>query len=118
MFIESDSYLSSPTKITIFGYALNPAWRHYVNSRLVTEGRVIGTIEENRKLVIDTTTGEYEIRQYDLSDNLISDMYQQSDFSTYRFVNLGYGRNTISVSQDGVGDVNMHVEARIEYPTV
>ena len=81
-------------------------------------GKVNGVIEDNRKLVIDTTKVPYEIRQYDLVNNLISDMYQQSDFSTKRFIRLGYGRNVISVSQEGTGNLRMGVEAQVEYAAV
>lgn len=116
--INSDSYLSCPTKVTIYGYAVNPSWRHYVNNVLVSTGKVNGTIEADHKLVIDTTTVPYSIKQFDLSNNLISDMYQLSDFSTGRFVNLQNGRNLISVAHDGSSLLQLGVEARIEYASV
>lgn len=116
--INSDSYENSPAKITIYGPLVNPSWSHYLNNKLVATGKVNGTIEKNNKLVIDTTTIPYTIRQYDMSDNLISDMYQLSDFSTYRFMMLGYGENIISVTQEGTGVIKLSVEAKIEYATV
>lgn len=116
--INSDSYENSPAKITIYGPLINPSWSHYLNNVLVATGKVNGSIEKNNKLVIDTTTIPYTICQYDMNDNLISDMYQLSDFSTYRFMMLGYGENIISVTQEGNGVVKLSVEAKIEYATV
>lgn len=116
--MNNDSYLSCPTKITIYGYAVNPTWRHYVNNVLVSTGKVNATIEDGHKLVIDTTTVPYSIKQFDMSNALISDLYQLSDFSTGRFVNLLNGRNTISVAHDGSSLLKLGVEARISYASV
>ncbi len=116
--INSDSHENSPAKITIYGPLTNPSWSHYLNNVLVATGKVNGSIETNNKLVIDTTTIPYTIRQFDMNDNLISDMYQLSDFSTYRFMKLGYGENVISVTQEGTGVIKLSVEAKIEYATV
>lgn len=116
--IESDSYQPCPVIITIHGYALNPTWRHYLNGELVATGAITGEIEEGNKLVIDTTSMPYTIREYDANGQLVADMYQSSDFSTYRFITLGYGRNVISVGQSAVNAIRMSVEALIEYATV
>lgn len=116
--INSDSYEASPVRITLYGPLTNPSWSHYLNNELVVTGRVNGVVDEGNKLVIDTTTIPYSIRQYDMADNLISDMYQLSDFSTYRFVNLGYGENIISVTHESTSVVKVGVEAKIEYATV
>ena len=116
--IDSDSFQSSPVKIVIFGPVTNPTWRHYLNNVLQTEGKVNGEVLANNKLVIDTTTMPYSIKQFDALGNLVSDMYQQSDFSTDRFVRFGYGRNVVSVTAENVPVVNLGVEAEIEYATV
>lgn len=116
--IESDSRSDCPTKIEIYGPAEYPTWRHYLNNELVATGGVNAIIEDGRKLIIDTTTIPYRIIQTDLANNLISDLYQQSNFETVRFIRLGHGRNVISVAQQGAGIVKLGVEARIEYATV
>lgn len=116
--IDSDSYQSSPVKIIIFGPAVNPTWRHYLNNVLQTSGKVNGSVLANHKLVIDTTSIPYSIKQFDMLGNLISDMYQQSDFATQRFVRFGRGRNTVTVSADNTNNLNVGVEAQIEYATV
>ena len=116
--IDCDGRQPCPVIITIHGYALNPTWRHYLNNELVTTGAITGEIEEGNKLVIDTSSMPYTIREYDANDQLVADMYQNSDFSTYRFVTLGYGRNVISVGQSAVNAIRLSVEALIEYATV
>lgn len=116
--IQNDSYLDSPTKITIYGPAENPTWRHYINNVLASTGKVTTTIESGNKLVIDTTTTPYSIKQFNLANELVSDVYQLSDFSTQRFVVFKNGRNTVSVSHDGSSILKLGVEARVEYASV
>lgn len=116
--IDSDSYQSSPVRLVIFGEAVNPTWRHYLNNVLVSTGKVNGTVLANHRLIIDTTTIPYGIKQVDALGNLISDMYQQSDFSTSRFVRFGHGKNTVTFGADNTNVLNVGVEAEIEYATI
>lgn len=116
--ISSDSMSDSPCRITIYGYAENPTWSHYLNNQLIATGKVNATIAADRKLVIDTTVIPYQIHLYDLEGNFVQDLYQSSDFSTDRFFTLGYGQNVISVSAESVGTVRLGVEGMIEYEAV
>lgn len=116
--IDSDSYQSSPVRLVIFGEAVNPTWRHYLNNVLVSTGKINGTVLANHRLIIDTTTIPYGIKQVDALGNLISDMYQQSDFSTSRFVRFGHGKNTVTFGADNTNVLNVGVEAEIEYATI
>ena len=116
--IESDSYQSSPVKLVILGPAINPSWRHYLNNELVTEGKINGIIGEGNRLIVDTTKIPYEIIQINEYGELVSDMYQQSDFSTYRFVRFGHGTNTVTFTADESNILNVGVEAQIEYATI
>lgn len=116
--IDSDSMMACPCKLTIYGEAVNPAWSHYVNGKLVSTGKINATINENRRVVIDTTSTPWRIIQTDNLGNFVSDLYQLSDFSTDRFIQVRNGRNVISVTDDGVEDLNVGVEALIGYDTV
>lgn len=116
--VDSDSYQSSPVKLIIYGPASNPTWRYYLNGILRTSGKVNGNVLPDHVLIIDTTTIPYSIKQFDLQGNLVSDMYQQSDFSTGRFVRFGKGRNTITVQAENTNKLILGVEAQIEYATV
>ena len=116
--IESDSYLPSPMKLVIYGPVVNPIWRHYANNKLIETGSCTVTIPANHKLVIDTTSIPYSIKEYDLANVLIADRYQTSDWNTERFFRLKYGINTITVSATGSTNISLGVEAQIEYGTV
>ena len=116
--IDSDSYEDSPCKITIFGPAENPVWKHYVNNELYEIGRYDGTIPADHKLVIDSTSIPYSITERGVSDEIVADRYQYCDFTTERFFNLQYGTNRISVTHDGLNMVNVLVEGKISYETV
>ena len=116
--VDSDSYQSSPVKLIIYGPATNPSWRYYLNGNLETSGQVNGNVLADHVLIIDTTTIPYSIKQFDLMGNEVSDMYQQSDFSTGRFIRFGKGRNTITVLAENTNRITVGVEAQIEYATV
>lgn len=116
--IESDSGLESPCKITIHGEAINPEWRHYVNSQLVEIGRYSGTIPEGHTLVIDSTAIPYSIIEYDGAERVVADRYALCDFSTARFFYLQRGKNRISVSHSGTNGIALKVEGKIEYASV
>ena len=116
--LESDSYQSSPCKVVLYGELVNPTWRHYLNNVLQTTGKITGIVMPNHRLVIDTTTIPYSMKQVDAFGNVVSDMYQLSDFSTGRFIRLGHGTNTIAVSADNGTEFTIGVEAEIEYATV
>ena len=115
--INSDSYMSSPAKLIIYGAVTNPTWSQYVNGKKVLEGKVYATIVANHKLVIDTTTNPYSIKEYDMANNLIADRYQQSDWNTTRFITIEHGENIINASAGGAY-INLGVEAQIQYATV
>lgn len=116
--IQSDSYTDSPCIIYVFGEAINPIWRHYVNNVLVATGAISGTIPSGQKLVIDTTITPYSITRKDMANRLIADMYSASDFSTDRFIFLKHGSNRITVSHEGVNALRVLMEGHIVYASV
>ncbi len=118
LMIDSDSYVDSPCKITIYGPAINPVWKHYVNNELFETGAYHGTIPDDHKLVIDTTSIPYSITERGVSDEVVADRYQLCDFTTERFFILKHGQNRISVVHEGLNSVNMMVEGKINYETV
>ena len=116
--IESDSAEDSPCRIFIYGKAVNPHWYHYLNGKLVGEGKVNATIASGDKLVVDSMSMPYLIRETDSDNKLIHDRYQQSDFTMSRFIFLGYGHNLISVGHDGTDILKVALEAMILHETV
>ena len=116
--IDNDGFEESPCKFIIYGYAVNPVWNHYVNGELFATGKADITVAANHKLVIDTTTIPYTMRELDMTNNLIRDCYQLSDFSTERFIRLQPGKNRISLSHSGSNIVQVAVDAQIEFAAV
>ena len=116
--IESDTSFESPCKITIIGNAVNPIWRHYSNGELISSGKVTTTLTDGQRLVIDDTTIPYSIKKLDSTNNLIADLYEYSDFTTKRFFFLQKGKNRISIGHDGTADLELAVEARLEYESI
>lgn len=118
LLIDSDSYVDSPCRISIYGPCVNPVWKHYVDNVLYETGAYSGTIPDGRKLVIDTTTMPYSITERGSGDEIVADRYQMCDFTTERFFLLKHGSNRISVVHDGLNSINMTVEGKISYETV
>lgn len=118
--LDVESHCNSPCRLIIDGPLTNPSWRHYVNGRLSQTGAVTVDIPEDHHLVIDNRGDSYEMAIYnsDLS-SVTKDVYQLSDFSTGRFIELKYGRNQISVSSANTTDmVDIKLEANVYYDTV
>lgn len=118
VYFKSNASQESPCKITIYGEAVNPVWRHYLNSKLVESGAYAGTIPANHTLVIDSTTIPYSILEYDGAGRVVADRYPLCDFSTKRFFMLQVGSNSISISHDGTNSIGLKVEAQLRYESV
>ena len=116
--VESDAADDSPCKVAIFGPLVNPVWYHYVNNKQVEQGRMVGEVIAEHKLVIDTTTMPYSITEQDMLGNVIYNRYEDCDFSTERFFFLKFGHNRISVGQSGVNIPHLVVEGRLQYASV
>jgi hypothetical protein len=116
--IESDSRQQSPCKIIIAGPCTNPSWNHYLNGVLQSTGKVLAEILPNHRLIIDTTTIPYSIKEVNALNQEVADLYQASDFDTQRFIRLGYGQNIITVAALDSVEIGIGAEAEIEYATV
>lgn len=116
--IESDSGYDSPTQISIYGPCINPYWTQYLNNEIIATGSVECTVIEGHRLVIDCTRIPYTIHELDVEGNVLFDRYAVSDFTTKRFITLGYGKNRIVVDHEGTNTLKLAVEARLEYETV
>lgn len=121
--IESDSIVDSPCKLTIYGPIINPAWTLYASDVEYSTGKVNVTVADGNVLVVDNTTDPYEIAIYTNLGTFIQNVYQDSDFTTKRFIDLQYGTNQIRVTgdldeQETAPRVPIKVEALISYESV
>ena len=118
--IESDSRMDSPCRIKIYGPMTNPSYVHYVDDKAITHGKILTTIPAGQYLMVDNTEDPYKIVLCDMAtDEIVSNQYQNSDFTTGRFVSLQYGVNSIRFDGDHVNDTNMlSIEGMIYYESV
>lgn len=100
--------ITSPCRINIEGYVENPKWILYQGNTKICEGVVNVTVPSNQKLVIDSNPDSMEIAVYTMSNEFVSDAYQDSDFTTQRFIYLPAGECNISF----VGIANANVEVK------
>lgn len=110
----------SPTRLTIYGPAVNPSWTHYVNNDLVEAGGFADafTLGENERLIIDCTDGIYSMQVVDDTTGIVRDIYSLRDFGKECFVFLRSGENAINVSNTDNSSVHIKVEGHIYYATV
>lgn len=113
----SDTVIGAGVRICIGGPCVNPYYRHYLNGNEVCSGRFVCSILSGHKLVIDTVKLPYEVKDY-TENGSNTDLYGTSDFSTKRFVSLGYGENVLEFFHEGGNALNVKVEAKIEYESV
>ena len=117
--ITSDAVMASPTRLFIYGPVTNPTWRHYVNGQIKSTGKVTATISSNEYLLVDCTSDPYRIQKRSaINDNLIADLYESSDFTTKRFIEIQNGVNTVAVTGDNAADPLVKLEAYIYYESV
>jgi hypothetical protein len=116
--LYSKGTLESPCCLTIFGPITNPKWTHYSGSTIISTGKVTCSIKSDEKLVIDNRDDELKIQIKNLYDTVLSDVYQNSDFTTDRFITLKPGNNTIAVSGDSTESVELMLDAEVWYASV
>lgn len=117
----SDSYMDSPCRIRIEGPLKDPSWTHYLNGQVISSGKVTCEIPKTHYLVIDNSKDPYEIAEYDKDDDLIFDQYQNSDFTTDRFITLKPGLNVVVFSNQNMTTeriVKISAEAMLYYESV
>lgn len=108
--INNATSLASPLKIHIMGACTNPHWTLIQNGVVLASGEVTIVIPAGNKLVIDSNADVMEIAEYTISNVLVADRYDNSDFSTARFISAPIGISTLGISHDGAEDISMTVE--------
>lgn len=99
-------------RVHIFGPCTNPVWSLYQNDALVAKGKCNVTIPAGYKLVIDSDPASMELAEYTSGNVFASDEYQNSDFSTARFITLPSGDSKFYFSQDDEAILSAYVEVK------
>lgn len=115
---DVESLMPAPTKLTIIGPALNPQWEHRVNGAVKTTGKLNINVPAGKRLVVDTTEIPYTIQMMDNNGENKENVYQNSDFSTKRFILMENGRNVVRISHEGINEIRLSLERRELYETV
>ena len=115
---DVESQRQCPCKLIILGPAINPSWTQYLNGNQVATGKVNITLTSSERLIVDTTKIPYSIIKCNHDGTNAQNAYQNSDFSTKRFILLNNGQNTIRINHEGADDLNLYLERREIYETV
>lgn len=84
----------------------------------IASGAVTTEIKEGQKLVVRSEADGLEIAIYTTENEWVEDAYQQSDFSTARFIYAPPGESTLKFSHEGSQEMNVSVEVRAYYEAV
>jgi len=116
--IDTESALDAPVKLSIYGASVNPSWSHSVDGEVVATGKLNMTIPSGKKVVVDTTKIPYTIKMMNEDNTEEENVYQNSDFSTQRFLLLKEGNNVVRISHESGEDIKVIIERREIYETV
>lgn len=115
---EVNSNMDSGVKMTMMGPLINPSWSYFVNGIKQLSGKVNASIASGNRLIIDTTKSPYIIHEVDNKNEIVADRYENSDFTTKRFIQLKAGTNVITCTHEGTNTISMIMEAHINYESV
>lgn len=115
---DSDCHLPSPCRLKIPGPSVNPKWIHYVNGEEYSSGSVECVVPAGHYLVVDNISESPSITIVNGSGDLVQDVYEDSDFSKKRFLEIQNGRNSIMATFDEPETGVMIVEAMLFYESV
>ena len=116
--IQNPGRRESPCTIEILGHAVNPKWTLIQKDAEIASGAVTTEIKEGQKLVVRSETDRLEIAIYTMENEWVEDVYQQSDFSTARFIYAPPGESMLKFSHEGSQELNVSVEVRAYYEAV
>lgn len=117
--ISSNSTDLIPAKITILGKAINPVWSLIQNEKVLYNGSLPITIEQENKAVINAKPGELEISEYSKDGEYIRNLYQLADVDTSKFVFIPPGESILKFSAQNITDtVEVFIEFEVSYESV
>lgn len=93
-------------------YATDPVDIQKAAGLSISSGAVTTEIKEGQKLVVRSEADRLEIAIYTTENEWVEDVYQQSDFSTARFIYAPPGDSTLKFSHEGSQELNVSVEVR------
>lgn len=101
----------APCKITFYGPLVNPEWTLTSGGMTIMSGAIEATLLAGERLVIDANPQTMEVTLYD-TDDTPTDYSQYLDFSLENFVYAPHGDSVLSVTHEGIGEINVMVEVK------
>lgn len=102
--------LPSYCRLNIMGPVENPSWVLLQSGKVLLRGRVLASIPDGHKLVVDSAPAQLEIAEYTTNNEFVQNLYQASDFSTARFITLPVGKSVLTFSHDGISVIDALLE--------
>ncbi len=110
--VSNNGSLPSPCKLHIKGPCVNPSWALVQSGKILARGGVTASIAQGSKLVVDSDPSSLEIAEYTNNNRFVQNLYQKSDFSTARFLEIPVGSSKITFSHQGAGLLDAYVEVQ------
>lgn len=101
---------NSPIKLHIFGACTNPQYSLVQNDKVIASGKITIELTSDEKLIIDANPQTINISKCRLNNEVISDAYENSDFTTERFLYAPIGESYITFSDDTASDLTVIAE--------
>lgn len=111
--IQNRGNLPAYTKIHIMGPCTNPSWALEQGGEVLVRGKIFAGIPKGDKLVVSSSPGELEIAEYTTNNRFVRSLYQNSDFSTGRFVIVPVGDSRLQIGNEGGGLLEAYVEVQL-----
>lgn len=117
LLVVNERVMPAPCRIVIYGPCVNPSWALRQGGRTVATGAVAVSLQSGEKLVVDANIDNMKIVKVTSSGSVVN-VYQNSDFSTSRFIYAPSGESRLKFSHSTSDALNVTVEVRQVSDTV
>lgn len=104
--------IPSPCKLHIKGAVVNPSWALIKDGKTILTGKVNATVPYGHKIIVDSSPASIEIAEYTNNNVFVSNLYQNSDFATARFLTIPTGNCKVTFMHEGAGIIDAFVEVK------
>ena len=117
LLLVNDRMNHAPCKITICGPCVNPAWTLKQDGKTIASGAMTTSIAAGEKLIVDANIESMRIVKITSAGSEVN-VYQNSDFSTGRFIFAPTGESRLKFTHSTTAALDVTVEVRQVSDTV
>ena len=110
--LYNNGTLPAPCRIRIDGPCQNPSWALLAAGEVTQRGKVLAVIPAGHRLEVDSSPASLTIEEVTAAGEPVQSLYQQSDFSTGRFITLPVGESRMTFAHDGSDPIHAEIEVR------